>query len=140
MKSLLNLFVRVHVALFRATKGRVASSMEGIQLLLLTTTGRKTGKKRTVPVMYFEDGGRRFIVASAGGNAKHPAWYANLQANPEVVVEVPGQSYEARATAVTPEVRAHMWQKIVEQAPRFGGYANKTEGKREIPVVELQPN
>jgi deazaflavin-dependent oxidoreductase (nitroreductase family) len=137
MKIFLKLFVATHVALFRATGGRIGSTMMGGKVLLLTTTGNKSGKARTVPVMQFEDGGRRFVIASAGGSPEHPAWFKNLQKRPEVTVELRGERYQARAEAVNGDERARLWKKITTEAPNFAAYEKKTQG-REIPVVELK--
>jgi deazaflavin-dependent oxidoreductase (nitroreductase family) len=137
MKIFLKLFVATHVALFRATGGRIGSTMMGGKVLLLTTTGNKSGKARTVPVMQFEDGGRRFVIASAGGSPEHPAWFKNLQKRPEVTVELRGERYQARAAAVNGDERARLWKKITTEAPNFAAYEKKTQG-REIPVVELK--
>jgi deazaflavin-dependent oxidoreductase (nitroreductase family) len=128
----------VHVALFRATGGRLGGSMRGGKVLLLTTTGHKSGKERTVPVMQFDDDGRRFVIASAAGSTEHPAWFKNLAKRPEVTVELPGQRYVARAEVLGGAARAAMWKKIVERAPDFAAYEKKA-GTREIPVVELKP-
>ncbi len=138
MKVFLKLFVATHVALFRATRGRIGSSMMGGKVLLLTTTGHKSGKARTVPVMQFDDGGRRFVIASAGGSPEHPAWFKNLQKRPEVTVELRGERYQARAEVVSSDERSRLWQKITTEAPNFAAYEKKTGG-REIPVVELKP-
>lgn len=137
MKFFLKMFVATHVALFRATGGRIGSSMMGGKVLLLTTTGHKSGKARTVPVMQFEDGGRRFVIASNGGNPAHPAWFKNLQAKPEVGVQTRGERYQARAEVVGSDERARLWKKVTTEAPNFAAYEKKTGG-REIPVVELK--
>jgi len=137
-KTFLKLFVATHVALFRATRGRIGSSMRGGKVLLLTTTGHKSGKQRTVPVMQFDDGGRRFVIASFAGSPEHPAWFKNLQKKPEVGVELRGERYQARAEALSSAERAPIWQKLVATAPDFAAYEKKAGG-REIPVVELKP-
>jgi len=136
-KTMLKLWVALHVATFRATKGRIGSSMRVGKVLLLTTTGNKSGKPRTVPVMQFEDGGRRYVIASFAGSPQHPAWFKNLSANPNVTVEVPGERYQARASVLSSAERAPIWQKVLAEAPSFGEYEKKTQG-REIPVVELK--
>ena len=138
MKYFFKLFVATHVALFRATRGRIGSSMMGGKVLLLTTTGHKSGKPRTVPVMQFDDGGRRFVIASAAGSPEHPAWFKNLQKDPEVGVETRGERYQARAEVVGGDERARLWQKVTAAAPNFAAYEKKAGG-REIPVVELKP-
>ncbi len=137
-KLFLKMFVATHVALFRATGGRIGSAMRGGKVLLLTTKGRKSGKSRTVPVMQFDDGGRRFVIASAAGNPDHPAWFKNLQAEPEVGVELRGERYQARAHILSTEERAPIWKKVTAVAPDFAAYEKKAAG-REIPVVELKP-
>jgi proline iminopeptidase len=137
MKFFFKMFVATHVAIFRATGGRLGSSMQGGKVLLLTTTGNKTGKQRTVPVMQFDEDGRRFVIASFAGSPEHPAWFKNLQKTPEVGVEVRGERYQARAETVGAQERARLWKKVVAEAPNFGEYEKKTRG-REIPIVELK--
>jgi len=132
------MFVASHIGLFRLSGGRIGSSMFGGRVLLLTTTGNKSGKPRTVPVMYFEIDERRYVIASAGGSPQHPAWYKNLAARPDVTVEVKGRRYPARARVVEGEERAKVWQVAVAQMKQFEGYEKKTDGKRQIPVVLLE--
>ena len=138
MKTLFKLFIGTHVALFRWTGGRLGSSMGGGKVLLLTTTGNKSGKKRTVPVMQLDEDGRRFVIASAAGSKDHPAWFKNLRAHPEVTVEVRGQRYQARAEPLAGEERTQIWNKLIARAPNFAEYQKKAVN-REIPVVELKP-
>lgn len=137
MNPLFKAFVGVHVAVYRATGGKLGSTMAGGKVLLLTTKGRKTGKQRTVPVMYFERDGRRYVIASFGGAPTHPAWYNNMQANPDVEVQVGGKRYRARPEVVSGEERATVWQQVVREMPQFDGYEKKATGKREIPVIRL---
>jgi deazaflavin-dependent oxidoreductase (nitroreductase family) len=137
MNPLAKLFIAGHVALFRATSGKMGSRMAGGKVLLLTTKGRSSGKPRTVPVMYFGDGGDRVVIASAGGSAVHPAWFKNLDRNPDVTVEVDGERYAARAGVATGEERARIWKSVTSVQPRFAGYEQKAQG-REIPVVVLK--
>jgi len=132
------MFVASHIGLFRLSGGRIGSSMMGGRVLLLTTTGNKSGKPRTVPVMYFELDGKRYVIASFGGSPQHPAWYKNLAAKPDVTVEVKGRRYAARAVVVEGEERAKVWALAVSQMKQFDGYEKKTDGKRQIPVVALQ--
>jgi deazaflavin-dependent oxidoreductase (nitroreductase family) len=139
MNPLFKLFTAGHVALFRATKGRLGSSMMGQRVLLLTTVGNKTGKERTIPLMLFDEDGRHFIIASAGGSPEHPAWFKNLVKRPEVTVEERGRRYTARAQALSGADRAAVWKKVVARAPIFDGYEKKA-APREIPVVELKPS
>ena len=130
-------FSKIHVALFRLTKGRLGGSMDGMPLGLLTTTGRKTGAARTKPLMVFEDNGRYVVVASMGGAPKNPAWYLNVQANPEVTLELTGQGKKHLiAGTATEEEHIRLWNMIVSEQPRFEGYQKNT--KRQIPVVILR--
>jgi len=130
------LFIAAHTWLYRATDGKVGGSMGG-PVMLLTTTGAKSGRPRTVPVMYFDDGGDRVVVASAGGSPKHPAWFNNIARQPSVTVQVGQEHYPARAEVVTGAERERIWRKVVGLQPRFAAYANKTAG-RAIPLVRLQ--
>lgn len=136
MNPIFKLFLRANVFLFRATGGRIGSSMFGGHVLLLTTRGSRSGKERTVPVMYFYDGANRVVVASAGGNAAHPAWYRNLNRHPAVTVEVKGRRYPARAETATGSDRARIWKQVIKEQPRFAEYEQKAKG-REIPIVML---
>jgi deazaflavin-dependent oxidoreductase (nitroreductase family) len=111
MNLLMRMFVSGHVALFRATNGGMGSTMSGNELLLLTTRGAKSGQPRTVPVMCFEDGGHKFVVASFGGSPQHPAWFKNLDRDPSVEVAVKGRSYKARAEVMSGADRSRCWQK-----------------------------
>jgi deazaflavin-dependent oxidoreductase (nitroreductase family) len=109
---------------------------EGMTLLILTTTGAKSGKPFTTPLAYQRDGDRLLVFASKGGDPKHPDWYLNLVANPEVTVEVLGETYQARATSLSGEERDRFYAKQVADSPVFGDYEKKTT--RIIPVVALE--
>ncbi|MEO3805857.1 nitroreductase family deazaflavin-dependent oxidoreductase [Nonomuraea sp. B1E8] len=122
---------------FRANEGRVGGMFEGAPLLLLTTTGAKSGKQSTTPLMYLPDGDRHVVIASAGGADKHPAWYHNLRATPKATIEVGVDTFEARAVAVEGEERDRLYARMVAQAPQFAEYEAKTT--RRIPVVVLEP-
>ena len=136
MNPIVKLFLGANVFLFRATGGKIGSSMFGGRVLLLTTKGSKSGKNRTVPVMYFDDYATRVIVASAGGSPAHPAWFKNLSQFPGVKVEVKGKSYSARADVAVGKERDRLWNRVVAEQPRFAEYAQKAKG-RQIPVIIL---
>ncbi|MGI5273556.1 nitroreductase family deazaflavin-dependent oxidoreductase [Nonomuraea sp. CA-218870] len=121
---------------FRANGGKVGGYFEGSDLLLLTTTGARSGRRVTTPVMYLEDGGRLVVIASKGGADDNPAWYHNLRANPEVTVEVGTETYEAKATVVDRGERDRLYARMVEKAPGFADYETKTT--RVIPVIALE--
>lgn len=121
---------------FRANGGKVGGNFEGAELVLMTTTGARSGAVRTNPVVYFHDGDRIYVIASAGGAPTNPAWYHNLAANPELTVEVGAEKYQARAVQVADESeRAKLYAQAVAIMPGFGEYA-KTAG-RTIPVLHL---
>jgi deazaflavin-dependent oxidoreductase (nitroreductase family) len=135
MKALWKLFNKTHVWLYRSSDGKRASKMAGQDVILLTTSGRKSGVERTVPVIGFEDGNDRVVVASKGGSPEHPAWFLNLKANPDVTVQVGSDVYRATAVITPPEERARLWKKVKSEMPQFGSYEKKTS--RVIPIVRL---
>lgn len=128
---------KLHASLFRATGGKVGGRLVGSPVLLLVATGRKSGLRRTTPLLYLQDGGRQVIVASNGGAAKHPVWWLNLQAYPEATVEIAGRKTRVRATEARGEERARLWKRLVEMYPSYEGYQRRTD--REIPVIVLDP-
>jgi deazaflavin-dependent oxidoreductase (nitroreductase family) len=105
--------------------------------LLLTTTGRKSGEKYIFPLFYGDIGDSYLVIASKGGAPKHPSWYLNIVANPDVEVQVGTKKLKARARTVTGPERAPLWEKALEFWPPYADYQQKTE--REIPVVVLEP-
>jgi deazaflavin-dependent oxidoreductase (nitroreductase family) len=121
---------------FRANGGKVGGQFAGAPVLLLTTTGAKTGRSLTTPVMYLDAGDRRLVFASKAGAPTNPAWYHNLIAHPTVTVEVGDETYQARAVPVTGEERDRLYAKQVSLYPGFGDYQAKTT--RVIPVVALE--
>jgi deazaflavin-dependent oxidoreductase (nitroreductase family) len=120
---------------FRANQGRVGGRWEGRDLLLLTTRGRRSGREYTTPMVYTRDGDRLLVYASQGGAPEHPDWYLNLVANPDVVVEVGGERYDARAAPLEGEERDREFAGQAERSPQFGKYQEQTD--RVIPVVAL---
>lgn len=120
---------------FRANAGRVGGSWEGRDLLLLTTTGRKSGRTHTTPVVFTRDGDRILVYASKAGAPKHPDWYLNLVAQPHVVVEVGPDRYDATATPLEGEERDREFAAQAARVPIFGEYQAKAG--RTIPVVAL---
>ena len=121
---------------FRANAGKVGGRYEGRPLLLLTMTGRKTGRTLVTPVMYLADGDSYCIFATKGGAPQHPDWYLNLVAQPRVVVEVGAERFEAQATVVGPQERDALYAKQASLFSQFADYAKKTT--RTIPVVRLR--
>jgi deazaflavin-dependent oxidoreductase (nitroreductase family) len=137
VNPLFKLFVKGHVWLYQSSGGRRGSTMQGRKVLLLTSTGNKSGQPRTVPVVPFFDGDDTYVIASMGGAPQDPAWYKNLRANPEVGVQLGADKWRARAVTVDagPE-RDRLWKGITDQMPNFAEYQKKTS--RVIPVVRLQ--
>lgn len=132
-----NLFGDEHVRRYRETGGEVGHIWrQGSTILLLTTTGRTSGEKRTAPLIYATDGDRYVIVASKGGAPDHPGWFKNLEKTPEVEVQVKNDVFRARARVAEGEERARLWKKANEVWPPYEDYAKKTS--REIPVVVLE--
>jgi deazaflavin-dependent oxidoreductase (nitroreductase family) len=122
---------------FRAHAGQVsAGPFAGRRVLLLTTTGAKTGQPRLAPVVYSRDGDRLVIVGSKGGAPVHPAWYLNLVANPIVTVEAGGETFQARATVVEGAERGRLYAQHAAEYPGFLEYQQKTT--RRIPVILLE--
>ena len=131
------LFGREHVRRYRETDVEDGYIWrEGSTVLLLTTTGRKTGEKTTTPLIYDLDGDNPVIVASKGGAPEHPGWYRNLVKNPEVEVQIKGEKFRARARTAEGEERERLWQLMNEMWPHYAEYQEKTD--REIPVVVLE--
>jgi deazaflavin-dependent oxidoreductase (nitroreductase family) len=127
----------VHTDLYRWTGGRLGGRAGRMPMLLLTTTGRKSGRARTTPLGYLPDGDRMVLVASYGGDDRHPQWYRNLQANPEATVQVGAQARRVRAATATAEEKAELWPRVVALYPGYGAYQRKTT--RDIPLVILTP-
>jgi len=126
-----------HAAIYRASGGKVAGRMFNSPVLLLITTGRKTGKERTSPLLYLEDGENLVVVGSVGGAPKHPAWYWNLKANPEARVQIQDRTLRVRAEEAEGEEKRRLWRRVVEMYPPYEDYQWRTE--REIPVFVLRP-
>jgi deazaflavin-dependent oxidoreductase (nitroreductase family) len=135
---MLKLFSRLHVLLYKASGGRIGGRFKAAPVLLLTTTGRKTGKRRTTPLLYGEDAGRYVIVASVGGAPKHPAWYLNLSGNAEATIQCDGRKLAVHSETASPEERTRLWTLMTRLYPGYDAYQTKTS--REIPVVVLTPS
>lgn len=131
-KAIMGMFTHI----YRLTNGRIGGTMVGLGVLLLTTTGRKSGKERTTPLGYFEEGDEYVIIASNGGADAHPAWYLNLKSDPKVRVQIKDRQFSAVARCATPEQRKPLWDRLVKLSPQYGRYATST--KREIPMILLK--
>ncbi len=128
---------RLHTAIYRATGGRVGHAAGGINNLLLTTTGRRSGQARTVPLAYIEDAARFVVVASNGGADRPPAWWVNLRHEPTAVVEIGARRVPVTARDATEEERSRLWPILTRGNPFYAQYERITA--RRIPVVLLTP-
>lgn len=130
--------MRVHVSTYRATGGRIGHRFPMLPpMLLLDHVGAKTGTPRRSALAYVRDGSDLVLVASKGGHPRHPAWYHNLRAHPDVTVQVGSEVRRVRARTATPEERVRLWPKAVEAYGGYVGYQERTD--REIPLVILEP-
>ena len=127
-------FVGLHSFWYRATGGLVGGWLGG-PILLLTTTGRKSGTQRSLPLLYLKTDRGYALVASYGGSDRHPAWYLNLAADPKVEIQVGARRLEGRAETVSDERRAKLWPKLVALYRDYETYQTRTD--RKIPVVEI---
>jgi deazaflavin-dependent oxidoreductase (nitroreductase family) len=130
------LFGAEHVKRYLQTDGAEGHAWRCTTVLILTTTGRRSGQPRSTPLTYGTHGGDYLIVASKGGAEQHPAWYLNLGAHPAVTVQVHGDRFAARARTATAEEKPELWRTMVWQWPPYDEYQQKTS--TEIPVVVLE--
>ena len=126
-----------NVPIYRATRGRVLGRVGRAPVLLLTTTGRKSGQGRTAPVLYLRRGEDLVVIGSNAGNARAPAWALNLEANPEASVEIGGTKRAVRARITQGDERTELWNAISDQCSGFDHYRERTN--RDIPVFVLEP-
>jgi deazaflavin-dependent oxidoreductase (nitroreductase family) len=127
----------VHAATYRASGGRLGPRLAGIDVLLLTTIGNRSGRQRTVPLLYLRDGADHIVVASYGGRPHHPDWFLNLEARPEAEVQVADRRFPVIASTLPPSERRVWWKCAVGEWPDFTVYQSRTD--REIPLVRLTP-
>lgn len=125
----------LHELCYRATNGLIGGNIFGANVLLLTTTGRKSGKRYTTPLTYLADGDALVIIASNGGSDSDPDWWRNLKAHPSALVQVGAKHREATAEAAAGAERARLWSSVTKRYPVYRDYERRT--KREIPVVVL---
>ena len=125
-----------HTFIYRLSGGRIGGRIVGGPVLLLTTIGRKSGKERTLPLLYLTDGNTIVLVASNGGVAKHPLWWLNLQAHPQARVQIRSRTLNMTATVAEGEERNRLWSRLVAMYPGYADYQKRTP--REIPVVLLR--
>jgi deazaflavin-dependent oxidoreductase (nitroreductase family) len=131
------LFGQEHIDRYEATGGEEGHDWQGTQALILTTKGRRSGEPRKSPLIYGRHGDAYLVVASKGGAPEPPAWYLNLEADPEVEIQVKDQRITARARTATPEEKPELWRIMTAEWPDYDNYQTKTD--REIPVVVIEP-
>jgi deazaflavin-dependent oxidoreductase (nitroreductase family) len=130
------LFGQEHVRRYRETDGEVGYLWRGVPTLILTTVGRRSGRERSTPLIFGEDGDAHVVVASKGGAARHPDWYLNLVEHPKVQVQVKGDHFEAVARTAEPPERDRLWRLMTGIWPAYDLYQQRTA--RQIPVVVLE--
>ena len=130
------LFGEEHTQKYKETGGQEGHDWQGTQTLLLTTKGRKSGEPRELPLIYGKSGDDYLIVASKGGADAPPAWYLNIEADPDVEVQVWDDRFPAKARVATAEEKAEMWKTMTAEWPAYDDYQKKTD--REIPIIVLE--
>jgi F420H(2)-dependent quinone reductase len=130
--------LRTHVWVYRRSRGRVGGSVAGAPLLLLTTSGRRSGAPRTRPLGFLRDDGGFIVCGSNGGSPRTPAWSLNLRHNPSATVEVGDETMPVRAAEATGEDYEQLWGRFTAAYPRFRGYRGRTT--RHLPLFRLQPS
>jgi len=133
----LRLMGRLNVPIYRLTRGRLMNSVGDAPVLLLTTTGRRSGQQRTAPVCYLADGERVVVIGSNAGYKNEPAWSLNLKAHPEATVEVGADRKSVRARVTEGDERADLWRRMNQQYAGFDDYEARTS--RDIAVFDLEP-
>lgn len=137
MKVMLKMMVAVLGFLYKVSGGKIAGTIQGLPVLLLTTTGRKTGKQRTVPLGFLDDGENYVVIASYAGQPQNPAWYHNLKSGGAASIQVGRKIMQVKAEVAGPEKKQELWARLVAIAPGYDNYQKQTT--RDIPVVILHP-
>jgi deazaflavin-dependent oxidoreductase (nitroreductase family) len=127
-----------HVRQYQATNGEVGYLWNGVPILLLSTTGRRSGQPRTTPLIFGRDADDYLVIASLGGAPKNPSWYVNLQANPRAEIQVKAEQIPVIARTASDDEKPRLWRIMTEQWPNYDVYQSRTD--REIPVVVLSPS
>ena len=136
-KLILKVMIPTTVFLYRLTGGVIGGRVQTLPVLLLTTTGRTSGKPRTVPVAYLRDGSTNVIIASYAGLPRHPAWFLNLESHPEATIQLKKRQMQVKAETANQEKKRELWARLMEVAPGYADYQKRTS--RDIPMVILHP-
>lgn len=134
---LIRLITKSNYIIYRASRGRLWNTTAGLPVIILSVTGRKTGKTHTFPIGALPDGERMVLIGSNGGRDQHPAWYHNILANPQVRFEQNGETVQATASVAEPEEYERLWQALMGISPDYNLYTRMTT--RKIPLVILTP-
>ncbi|ORB63364.1 nitroreductase family deazaflavin-dependent oxidoreductase [Mycolicibacterium tusciae] len=137
LRAAMKYFARAHIWVYRRTNGRVGARLLWFPAALVTTTGRKTGRPRTTPTLYLADGDRVILPASFGGRDSDPAWYLNIESNPEVRVQIRDRQFDLIARDATVEERKRYWPSLIKMYPPYRGYREAAD--RVIPMVVCEP-
>ncbi len=138
IRWLVALLSAMHRLLYRVTAGRLGVRSGSTQFLLLTTIGRKSGRRRVTPLLYVEDAGRWVIIGSNAGDHRHPAWWVNLQSHPNAEVQIGAAHFAVRAQRATAEEAERLWPVFIASYKYYTNYRQRTS--RTIPIVFLSPN
>jgi deazaflavin-dependent oxidoreductase (nitroreductase family) len=137
VRWLLALITHVHRFLYRMTNGRLGARTGNVDVLLLESVGRRSGRSRITPLLYLVDGSRWIVVASNAGDDRHPAWWRNLQARPDAAIQIRDTHHKVRARRATPEEAERLWPRLVAAYRHYDAYRERTA--RSIPIVVLEP-
>jgi F420H(2)-dependent quinone reductase len=137
LKRLRRTFTRFHIFVYRISSGKIGGKMIGPPVLLLTTTGRKTGQPRTTPVSFIHENGEYLIAASASGSTQNPTWLANLESKPEATIEIKGKQIEVKAVITSGDERDKLYALFTANYASFIWVEKRAA--RKIPVVRLLP-
>ncbi|MCV7303128.1 nitroreductase family deazaflavin-dependent oxidoreductase [Mycobacterium barrassiae] len=130
-------FARAHIWAYRRTDGRIGAKLLWFPAALVTTTGRKSGRPRTTPTLYLDDGDRVILPASFGGRDSDPAWYLNIESNPQIHLQIRDRHLDLIARDATEEERKRYWPKLIRMYPPYRGYRQAAD--RVIPMVVCEP-
>ena len=133
------LFFRIHPWIYRKTGGRILGRLGGAPILLLNTRGRKSGQPRVNGLIYLDLGNSWAVAASWAGEPRHPIWYRNLMAQPDVTIQVRDRHISVRARELEGEERDRVWNMMAAQEASFAEYEERTRGVRDIPVILFEP-
>jgi deazaflavin-dependent oxidoreductase (nitroreductase family) len=137
LRAAMKYFARAHIWAYRRTNGRVGAKLLWFPAALITTTGRKSGRPRTTPTLYLDDGDRVILPASFGGRDADPAWYLNLESNPQVHVQIRSRHLDLTARDATEDERKRYWPRLIKMYPPYRGYRQAAD--RVIPMVVCEP-